>query len=112
MTKPIKKPPRSGHVRIHIPSNLDPTYSNFAVITNSPSEIIVDFAQIMPQMPRARVKARVVMTPTNAKLVYRALGEHIERYEAQYGEIKISEKTSLADQLFRPPFSTDEPTEE
>jgi hypothetical protein len=112
MTKPIKKPPQGGHVRVHLPANLEPAYSNFAVITNSPSEIIVDFAQIMPKIPRADVKARIVMTPTNAKLVYRALGEHIERFEAQYGEIKIPEKTSLADQLFRPPFSNDEPTEE
>jgi hypothetical protein len=112
MTKPIKKPPKGGHVKIHIPANIEPIYTNFAVITNSPSEIIVDLAQIMPRTPRARVKARVVMTPTNAKLVYRALGEHIERFETQYGEIKIPEKSSLADQLFRPPFSTDESTDE
>ena len=112
MTKPIKKPPRSGHVQIHIPANLEPAYSNFAVITNSPSEIVIDFAQIMPQTPRARVKVRVVMTLTNAKLVNRALSEHIERYEKQYGEIKVSEKTTLADQLFRPPFSPDESTDE
>jgi len=95
-------------MQIHIPANIEPAYSNFAVITNSPSEIIIDFAQIMPQTPRARVKARVVMTPTNAKLVNRALREHIERYETQYGEIKVPEKTALADQLFRPPFSPDE----
>jgi len=112
MTNPIKKPPRSGRVQIHVPANIEPVYSNFAVITNSPSEIIIDFAQIMPRTPRVRVKARVVMTPTNAKFVYRALGEHIERYEKQFGEIKVSEKSTLADQLFRPPFSTDESTEE
>jgi hypothetical protein len=112
MTQPIKKPPRSGRLRIHIPAKLEPVYSNFAVITNSPSEIIVDFAQIMPRMPQARVKARVIMSPTNAKLLHRALGEHIERFEAQYGEISVPEKASLADQLFRPPFSNDEPTDE
>jgi hypothetical protein len=112
MTKPIKKPPHGGHVQVHLPANLEPVYSNFAVITNSSSELIVDFAQIMPRIPRAHVKTRLVMTPTNAKLVHRALGEHLERYEAQYGEIKVPEKTSLADQLFQPPFSNDEPTEE
>jgi hypothetical protein len=112
MTKPIKKPPPSGHVKVHIPANLGPTYSNFALITNSASEIIIDFAQIMPKMPQAHVKSRVVMTPSNAKLVYLALGEHLERFENQYGEIKIREKTSLADQLFRSPFSTDESPDE
>ena len=112
MTKPIKKPPHSGHMKIHLPANLEPAYSNFAVITNSASEIVIDFAQIMPRTPQARVKARIVMTPSNAKLVYRALGEHIERFETQYGEIKLPDKISLADQLFRPPFSSDETTEE
>lgn len=112
MTKPLKKPPHGGHVKIHLPANLEPVYSNFAMITNSASEIVVDFAQIMPRMPQARVKARVILTPTNAKLVYRALGEHIERYESQHGEINVPEKTTLADQLFRPPFPPDETTDE
>lgn len=90
-----------GRVKVHIPSSLKPTYANFALITNSPSEIVIDLAQIMPQVPRAEVRARVVMTPHNAKLLHRALGEHLSRYEAQYGEINIPEGTSLADQLFR-----------
>jgi hypothetical protein len=43
-----------------------------------------------------------VMTPFNTKLLLRALTEHMERFEAQYGEIEIPESTSLADQLFKP----------
>jgi hypothetical protein len=77
-------------------------YANFALITNSASEIVIDFAQLMPQMPQARVRARIVMTPMNAKLVLRALSERITRFEAQYGEIVIPEGSGLADQLFRP----------
>jgi hypothetical protein len=93
--------PGKSRMKVHIPAKLEPTYANFALITNSPSEIVIDLAQIMPQMPRAQVRARVVMTPHNAKLLHRALGEHLSRYEAQYGEIDIPEGTSLADQLFR-----------
>jgi hypothetical protein len=97
------RPSGATRLQIHVPPDLDPIYSNFALITNSPSEIVVDFAQIMPQVQRARVRARVVMTPLNAKLVLRALGDHLARYEAAFGEIVLPAGGSLAEQLFRPP---------
>ncbi len=96
-----RSPSNPKRVKVHLPTNLEPTYANFALITNSSSEIVIDFAQIMPQMPQASVRARIVMTPHNAKLLHRALGEHLGRFEAQYGEIDIPEGTSLADRLFR-----------
>lgn len=98
--------PAGGRVQIRVPGNLEPVYANFALITNSPSEIIIDLAQIMPRMPRAVVKARIVMTPTNAKLLHRALAEHITRFESQYGEINVPKGSSLAGQLFRPSADT------
>lgn len=101
MTTPEK--PAAGRVHVQLPADLVPTYSNFALITNSPSEIVIDFAQIMPQVQHAHVRARIVMTPLNAKLVLRALTDHLARYETQYGEIAVPEMPSLADRLFRPP---------
>lgn len=100
-------------MRVHLPKDLEPTYVNFALITNSASEIVIDLAQVMPQIPQARIRSRVVMTALNAKLLLRALGEHIDRYEAQYGEIQIPEGPNLAEQLFRsaPPPPTEPPTE-
>lgn len=86
---------------IEIPTNLEAIYSNFAVITHSPSEMILDFARLLPNMPKARIYARIVMTPMNAKLLLRALGENLSRFEAQYGEIIVP--TGLAEQLFKPP---------
>ncbi len=94
-------PPPPQQMAIEIPANLEAIYSNFALITHSPSEMIVDFARLLPNMPKARIYARIVMTPMNAKLLLRALGETLSRYEAQYGEIIVP--TGLADQLFRPP---------
>ncbi len=98
-------------MQIHLPANLEPVYSNFALITHSPSEIVVDFAQVMPQLPQARVLTRVVMTPLNAKLLLRALGEHLGRYEAQFGEVVVPEGPTLADHLFRPPGPDTPPRE-
>jgi hypothetical protein len=99
---PEPQNPQGGRLPIQIPADLQPTYANFALITHSRSEIMIDFAQLMPQIPQARVQARIVMTAFNAKLLLRALGEHVGRYEAQFGEIVIPEGSSLADQLFRP----------
>jgi hypothetical protein len=86
---------------IQYPKNLEPTYANFVLISNSRSEIVLDFAQILPQTKQARVKNRVVMTAFNAKLLHRALTDHIARFEERFGEIDLPEGTSLADQLFR-----------
>ena len=106
-----EQPKAGGRLRVHLPSNLKPTYANFAVITHSRSEIVIDFAQVMPQMSQARVLNRVVMTAFNAKLLMRALNDHMSRFEDQYGEIVLPEGTSLADQLFQPP-TADPPSEE
>ena len=64
-------------------------YSNLALITHSPSEFIIDFARMMPGLPRARVHARIIMTPQHAKLLLKALEDNIKKYEARFGEIKL-----------------------
>ena len=63
-------------------------YSNLAIITHSPAEFIIDFTRVTPGVPRARVHARIIMTPQHFKLLLNAMKENIDRFEAQYGEIK------------------------
>ncbi len=64
-------------------------YANLAMITHSPTEIVIDFSRIMPRTPKARVLARIIMTPMHAKLLERALEENLKQFESQFGEIKI-----------------------
>ena len=64
------------------------TYSNLAIITHSPNEFIVDFAQLMPGTPKAKVRSRVIMNPLNAKRLYKALAENLSKYESNFGTIK------------------------
>ncbi|MBN2290360.1 MAG: DUF3467 domain-containing protein [Candidatus Glassbacteria bacterium] len=64
-------------------------YANLALITHSASEFIIDFARLMPGLPKARIHARIVMTPQNFKNLYRAIGENISRYEAGHGTIPM-----------------------
>lgn len=93
--------PQSMQMAIELPVDLEAIYTNFALITHSPSEVVIDFARVLPNMPKTKVYARVVMTPMNAKLLLRALADNLGKFEAQYGEIAIP--TNLADQLFKPP---------
>jgi hypothetical protein len=112
MTEKTQKPPRSGQLKIHMPRDLEPIYANLAVITNSFSEIVMDLAQILPGTPQAQVKARVIMTPSNAKALSRALQGHIKKFEQKFGEIHLPDKPTLADELFRSLSSPQEPEEE
>jgi hypothetical protein len=101
--KSSEKPSRRVQIKIEVPPNMPASYANFAVISHTPSEMILDFAQVLPQQPKARVQTRVVMTPVNAKLLYRALGENISRYETQFGEIELpAHGPTLAQQFFSP----------
>jgi hypothetical protein len=64
-------------------------YANLAMIIHSPTEIIIDFARVMPRMPKSKVLARIVMTPMHAKLLHKALTDNLGKFEKQFGEIKL-----------------------
>lgn len=67
-------------------------YSNLALITHSNSEFIIDFAKLLPGLPKARVCTRIIMTPQNAKALMKTLEVNLARYEEHFGEIKLPGK--------------------
>jgi len=79
-------------IQIELSAELEAIYSNFALITHSPSEMILDFARLLPNVPKAKVYARIIMTPMNAKLLHKALGENLAKFEEKFGEIKAPDK--------------------
>ena len=96
-------PPGKSLPQMEIPEDLNPTYANVVRITHSPAEMVLDFALLLPGEPNSKIQSRVVMSPMSAKLFYRALGENLAKYEANFGEIKLpGGGTTLADHLFRP----------
>jgi len=64
-------------------------YSNLAIITHSSSEFVVDFIRVMPGVPKAKVKSRIVLTPEHAKRLLSALEDNIEKFETVNGRIKV-----------------------
>ena len=69
-------------------------YSNLAVITHSSSEFVLDFVRIMPGVPKAKVKSRIVLTPEHAKRLLMALQDNIKKYESMHGNIRNADKPS------------------
>lgn len=67
-------------------------YANLAMIAHSNSEFVIDFIRLMPGVPKAKVKSRIVVTPEHAKRLLGALKENIERYEESFGPIKKTEE--------------------
>jgi len=64
-------------------------YSNLAIITHSNSEFVLDFVRVMPGVPKAKVKARIVLTPEHAKRLLVAIQDNIEKFENVNGRIKM-----------------------
>ena len=79
---------KDNKINIELPEDIaEGLYSNLAIITHSQSEFVCDFVQMMPGMPKAKVRSRIVMTPENAKRLLNALGDNIRKYEANIGKI-------------------------
>ncbi|MGQ1891701.1 DUF3467 domain-containing protein [Thermophagus sp. OGC60D27] len=80
---------KKGQMKIELnPDVAQGIYSNLAIISHSPSEFVIDFARIMPGIPKASVKSRIVLTPEHAKRLLQALSDNVARFEEIYGTIK------------------------
>ena len=108
----MSTPPKPSGPMLELPERLEPVYANLARIAHSPSDLVIDFAHILPGEGKALIRSRVVMTPLSAKLLLRALTENIARYEAAFGEIHVPLNSTLADNLFKPYQPPEPPPEE
>jgi len=64
-------------------------YSNLALISHSPAEFVIDFTRMLPGVPKTKVYARIIMTPQHAKSFLNALKDNVDKYEKQFGEVKL-----------------------
>ena len=68
-------------------------YVNFAVVTHSPAEFVMDYIRVLPGMTKSKVKSRIIMAPMHAKTLMMALQDNINKYENKFGEIKIAKNS-------------------
>ncbi|MCS6968933.1 MAG: DUF3467 domain-containing protein [Cytophagales bacterium] len=80
-------------INIELPEHLaEGIYVNLAMIAHSPTEFVIDFISVLPGMPKAKVRSRIVTSPEHAKRLLLALKDNIEKYEANFGKIKVGEE--------------------
>lgn len=102
-----QKQPDPNQVNIELDDDVaEGIYSNLAIINHSNSEFVVDFIRMMPGVPKAKVKSRVILTPHHAKRFLRALADNVKKFESMHGEIEESEPNSQV-----PPMNLGGPTQ-
>ena len=84
---------KNNQLQVELPQDVaQGEYANFAIITHSSSDFIIDFARVLPGVPKTQVKSRVILAPEHAKRLLGALQENIVRYEREFGPIKIPQQ--------------------
>ncbi len=96
MSNDANNTPKEGQLNVELSEEVaEGTYSNLAIINHSPSEFVLDFIKVMPGVPKAKVKSRIVLTPQHAKRFLRALTDNVARFEGQHGEIQDVEQPNI-----------------
>ncbi len=79
-----------NQMQLELPEDIaQGTYSNLAIISHSSSEFVLDFVRIVPGVPKAKVKSRIILTPEHAKRLLNALEDNIDRFEKNNGPISL-----------------------
>jgi len=76
-------------------------YSNFCMVTHSPSEFIIDFGRILPGLPNAKIYSRILATPQHAKQFMNILKQNIDNFEEKHGEISLPGQPEAKDIGFK-----------
>ena len=93
MAEEKKNKQNSNQINIELTEDIaEGVYANLAMIAHSNSEFVIDFIRLMPGVPKAKVKSRIVITPEHAKRLLNALKDNIEKYEETFGPIKKTEE--------------------
>jgi hypothetical protein len=99
-----KEQPKPNQINIKITEEVaDGIYSNLAIITHSNSEFVLDFVRVMPGVPEAKVRARILLTPQHAKRLMRALADNINKFESVHGQVRESEMPEIPMNFGGPP---------
>jgi hypothetical protein len=99
-----EKKMQQGQLNIELPEDVaDGQYSNLAIISHNQSEFVVDFILMTPNVPKAKVKSRIILTPQHAKRLMMAIADNIKKYETQFGMIQEPEAPPFPHMNFNTP---------
>ncbi len=99
-----EKKQQPNQLNIELPEEVaEGIYSNLAIISHSNSEFVIDFIRLVPNVPKAKVKSRIILSPQHAKRLMRALADNISKYESQFGPIEEPDPSGLPPMAFNTP---------
>ena len=85
----IEPEPDPNQLQVELSEDVaEGVYANLAMIAHSPGEFVLDFIRVLPGVPKAKVKSRIIVTPEHAVRLLGALQDNIARYEGTFGEIR------------------------
>ena len=91
MSNPNPPQPLQNQIQIEVDdATAQGAYSNLALISHSETEIVLDFIFLQPQVPKAKVRSRIITSPSHAKKLLLALEDNLKKYEARFGKINVS----------------------
>ena len=94
---------KGNQLSIDLPEEVaEGIYSNLAIISHSQTEFVVDFVRLLPNVPKAKVKSRIILTPMHAKRLMKALMDNVKKFEAQHGKIGEQDAPSFPPMNFTP----------
>ncbi|MFK7970564.1 MAG: DUF3467 domain-containing protein [Bacteroidia bacterium] len=83
-----KEQNQAPQLNVEVPAEIaGGVYSNLAVISHSNAEFVMDFLQVMPGVPKAEVRTRVIMTPFHAKRFLQAMADNVAKFENNFGSV-------------------------
>jgi len=94
---------QANQISIDLPEEVaEGTYSNLAIISHSNSEFIIDFVRLVPNVPKAKVKSRIILTPKHARRLLNALKDNLDKFEKQHGKIEDQDVMPFPPMNFTP----------
>lgn len=74
-------------------------YANATQVVHTSEEFVIDFLNLHPLTNMGIVNARITVSPAHCKRIVAALAENVQRYEQQFGEIKMESKTTSSAEI-------------
>lgn len=88
-----EKKPNPNQISIDVPEEIaGGVYSNFLIIGHTPTEFVLDFIQLLPGLPKAKVRSRIILAPQHAKRLLHTLEDNLRKFEASYGPIELPDQ--------------------
>jgi hypothetical protein len=87
----MAEPPKQQQQQVQIKADekeLLGQYSNLVVVHHNAEVFTLNFVYLFPTVPQGKLVASLILSPTHAKRLMRALEENVARYEAQFGPLR------------------------